>query len=252
MGQAFEQATTGTTVPGLMPDAQTVLIIEDEEGIVDLVRMYLEAAGFRVLAAPDGLAGLALHVRERPALVILDVQLPGMDGWEVCARIRREATTPILMLTVRGFESDRVRGLEGGADDYLTKPFSPRELVSRVRAILRRTTGPRPAPPDRLVIAGLTIVPVARRVEVDGQPIELTAREFDLLLVLSSVPGYVFSREELFRRVLGYQYFANSRAIDVAIASLRKKIERDPANPRYIKTRWTIGYAFEPDGAQPQ
>jgi two-component system response regulator ResD len=229
------------------PEPATVLIIEDEEGIVELVRMYLEEAGFRVLAAHDGVAGLGLHVRERPALVILDVQLPGMDGWEVCARIRREATTPILMLTVRSFESDRVRGLEIGADDYLTKPFSPRELVSRVRAILRRTAVPRPAPPAKLVFPGMAILPGMQRVEVDGRPVDLTAREFDLLLVLASVPGYAFSREELFQRVLGYAYFGNSRAIDMYVATLRKKIERDPANPCYIKTRWTVGYAFDPE-----
>jgi two-component system, OmpR family, response regulator ResD len=248
----MEQAMSAPGATLLAPDTLTVLIIEDEEGIVELVRMYLEEAGFRVLAAQDGPAGLELHLRERPELVILDVQLPGMDGWEVCARIRRKTTTPILMLTVRSFESDRVRGLEGGADDYLTKPFSPRELVSRVRAILRRTTVPRAAPPNRLSFPGLTILPAARRVEVDGQPVELTAREFDLLLILASVPGYAFTREELFRRVLGYEYFGNSRAIDVYIATLRKKIERDPATPRYIKTRWTIGYAFDPDGSEPR
>jgi len=246
----MKPSNEGADTAVLAPEPQTILLIEDEAGIIELVRMYLEEAGFRVLAEPDGAAGLALHVRERPALVILDVLLPGMDGWEVCARIRQEASTPILMLTVRRLEFDRVRGLEGGADDYMTKPFSPRELVSRVRAILRRTAIPRPVPPDQLTFAGLTILPAARRVTLDGRPVDLTAREFDLLLTLASVPGYAFSREELFRRVLGYAYFDNSRAIDVYIGALRKKLERDPANPRYLKTLRGVGYVFDPDLTQ--
>jgi DNA-binding response OmpR family regulator len=245
----MEQIQQYTRSPSVASDMQTVLIIEDEEGIVQLVQMYLEEAGFRVLSASDGPTGLALHLRERPALVILDVQLPGIDGWDVCTRIRQDAATPIIMLTVRHLEHDRIRGLDGGADDYVTKPFSPRELVSRVRAILRRTIVPRQAtPPDRLIFSGLVIVPVARQIEIDGKSVELTAREFDLLLLLASVPGRVFSRDELFQAVLGYEYFGNSRAIDVYINTLRKKIERDPTNPRYIKTRWCVGYAFDPDG----
>jgi len=231
----------------------TILVIEDEAGIVELVQLHLKEAGFRVLAAGDGLTGLGLHARERPDLVVLDLLLPGVDGWEVCQRIHQVATTPVLMLTARRLESDRVRGLDLGADDYLTKPFSPRELVSRVRAILRRTAPLGCAVPaaqrDRLSFPGLTIVPAARRVERDGQPIELTAREFDLLLTLASAPTYAFNREELFTRVLGYAYFGDSRAVDLYIGTLRKKLGDDPAHPRYIKTVWRVGYKFEPDTA---
>jgi two-component system response regulator ResD len=216
------------------------------------VQLHLEEAGFRVLTAGDGLTGLSLHARELPELVVLDLLLPGMDGWEVCRRIRQVAATPLLMLTARRLESDRVRGLDMGADDYLTKPFSPRELVSRVRAILRRTAGsnaqaPPSVPRDRLTFPGLTIIPPARSVERDGfPPIALTAREFDLLLTLASAPGYVFSREELFTRVLGYEYFGDSRAVDLYIGTLRRKLGEDSAQPRYIKTMWRVGYKFDP------
>lgn len=250
-------AVTGAAQPasGETARAATILVIEDEAGIVELVQLHLEEAGFRVLAAGDGLTGLGLHARERPDLVVLDLLLPGVDGLEVCQRIHQVAPTPVLMLTARRLESDRVRGLDLGADDYLTKPFSPRELVSRVRAILRRTTQPsndaQPAQRDVLTFPGLTVVPAARRVERDGQPVELTAREFDLLLTLVSAPTYVFNREELFTRVLGYAYFGDSRAVDLYIGTLRKKLGDDPAHPRYIKTVWRVGYKFEPDGAPP-
>jgi len=238
---------------GEAPTRGTILVIEDEAGIVELVQLHLEEAGFRVLSAGDGLTGLGLHARECPDLVVLDLLLPGVDGWEVCRRIHQLAPTPVLMLTARRLESDRVRGLDLGADDYLTKPFSPRELVSRVRAILRRTarsSGDKPAPQrDRLTFPGMTIVPAARRVERDGQPVELSAREFDLLLTLASAPAYVFSREELFTRVLGYAYFGDSRAVDLYVGTLRKKLGDDPTHPRYIKTVWRVGYKFEPEVA---
>ncbi len=246
-------ATAGAvqSASGEAPRAATILVIEDEAGIAQLVQIHLEEAGFQVLTASDGLTGLGLHARERPDLVVLDLLLPGVDGWEVCQRIHQVAPTPVLMLTARRLESDRVRGLDLGADDYLTKPFSPRELVSRVRAILRRTapaSGDKPAPQrDRLTFPGLTIIPAARRVERDGQPVELTAREFDLLLTLASAPAYVFSREALFTRVLGYAYFGDSRAVDLYVGTLRKKLGDDPAHPRYIKTVWRVGYKFEPE-----
>jgi two-component system, OmpR family, response regulator ResD len=233
--------------------AAVVLVVEDEENIARLVRLYLEEASFLVLAASDGRDGLAAYERERPDLVILDLMLPGMDGWEVCRRIRATSRTPILMLTARETEEDRISGLDLGADDYVTKPFSPRELVSRVRAILRRVAPPEaPAGPAAavsvLAFPGLLVNPDARRVEVDGRRVELTAKEFDLLVAFSGTPDHVFTREELLNTVWGYNYLGDSRTVDVHVATLRKKVERDPANPRFIKTVWRVGYRFDPTG----
>jgi two-component system response regulator ResD len=230
----------------------TVLVIEDEDSITRLVKLYLTQAGFEVLTAADGNTGFALYERSRPDLVVLDLMLPGMSGWEVCRRIRAIGRTPILMLTARQMEDDRVAGLDLGADDYVTKPFSPRELVSRVRAILRRTQPAGPDAPERppnvLVFPALAITVDARRVEVDGRRIDLTAKEFDLLLAFAREPERVFSREELLSRVWGYDYLGDSRTVDVHVGTLRKKVERDPARPAYIKTVWRVGYSFDPAG----
>ena len=230
-----------------------ILLVEDEASIVQLVRLYLERAGARVLVATSGPSGLELHAREQPDLVVLDVMLPGVDGWEVCRRIRASATTPILMLTARRAEDDRVQGLDLGADDYVTKPFSPRELVSRVRAILRRaatTTSTASAEEhERLVFPGLLIVPASHRVEANGLPVELTAKEFDVLLTLARSPDHVFSREALLSRIWGFDYLGDSRTVDVHIGTLRKKVERDPAHPHLIKTIWRVGYKLDPTGA---
>ncbi|HUY78338.1 MAG TPA: response regulator transcription factor, partial [Ktedonobacterales bacterium] len=229
------------------------LIVEDDADIIRLVQLYLEEAGFGVVSAADGLTGLAAYLREQPDVVILDVMLPGMDGREVCKRIRQVARTPILMLTARRMEDDRVQGLEMGADDYITKPFSPRELVSRVRAVLRRATPESvggatttPERPERIIFPGLTILPLAHRVEVAGRPASLTAKEYDLLLTLASAPGHIFSREVLLSRVWGYDYLGDSRTVDVHVGSLRKKVERDPAHPCLIKTIWGVGYSLDP------
>jgi two-component system, OmpR family, response regulator ResD len=230
-----------------------VLVIEDEDSITRLVLLYLSQAGFEVLTAPDGNTGFALYERSRPDLVVLDLMLPGMSGWEVCRRIRAIGHTPILMLTARQMEDDRVAGLDLGADDYVTKPFSPRELVSRVRAILRRTqpSGQEAPerPPNLLTFPGFTITVDARRVEVDGRRVDLTAKEFDLLLAFAREPERVLSREELLSRVWGYDYLGDSRTVDVHVGTLRKKVERDPARPAYIKTVWRVGYSFDPMGA---
>jgi two-component system response regulator ResD len=227
----------------------TILIIEDETSIVDLVRLYVEEAGFTLAVAEDGASGLAANERIAPDLVILDLMLPGIDGYEVCKRIRAQSRTPILMLTARRAEDDRVMGLDLGADDYLTKPFSPRELVSRVRAILRRTSlQANETEPARLEYPGLTIIPAARRVEVDGHAVELTAKEFDVLLTLARAPDQVMARETLLSKVWGFDYLGDSRTVDVHIGTLRKKVERDPAHPRFIKTVWTVGYRFDPSG----
>lgn len=234
--------------------AQKILIIEDEEGIIHLLNLYLKDAGYSVLAARDGADGLALHAREHPDLIILDIMLPAIDGFEVCKRVRSWSQTPILMLTARSEEDDRINGLELGADDYLVKPFSPRELVSRVRAILRRTShaetdGPastHKTGPERslLCFPGLTIDVEARRVEVNGKEVALTPTEFDLLALFAKAPDRVFTRETLMNRVWGYDYLGDGHTIDVHISALRKKIEVDPAQ-RYIKTVWRVGYRFE-------
>jgi len=230
----------------------TALIVEDDADIMRLVRLYLEEAGFRVVTAANGVDALDAHLREQPDIIILDVMLPGLDGREVCKRIRQVARTPIIMLTARRMEEDRVRGLDLGADDYVTKPFSPRELVSRARAVLRRVAPERaddptralPQRPERLRFGALSIQPVARRVELEGRPVELTPKEFDLLLTLASAPAHVFSREALLSRVWGYEYLGDSRTVDVHIGTLRKKIEREPTQ-QYIRTVWGQGYSFE-------
>jgi len=244
----------GGARPGAQPGEDgagaKILVIEDEASIIQLVRLYLEEAGYTVLATRNGVAGLEAHAKARPDLVVLDLMLPGLDGYEVCKRIRAIAATPILMLTARRAEDDRVLGLDLGADDYLTKPFSPRELVSRVRAILRRAAPAAAAEPDRFDYPGLLILPAARRVEVEGRAVDLTAKEFDLLLALARAPDQVFTREALLNKVWGFDYLGDSRTVDVHVGTLRKKVERDPANPRYIKTIWAVGYRFDPSGAR--
>jgi DNA-binding response OmpR family regulator len=228
-----------------------ILIIEDEANIVQLIRLYLEQANFTVISASDGVSGLELHAREHPDLVILDLMLPALDGMEVCRRIRAWAATPILMLTARTGEEDRIAGLELGADDYLVKPFSPREVVSRVKAILRRTAGENVgvksiAPKNDEVrrFDKLTINLPERRVEVNGQRVTLTAKEFDLLAMLTSAQERVFTRETLLNQVWGYTYVGDGRTVDVHIGTLRKKIEAVKDAPHYIKTVWGVGYKF--------
>ncbi len=240
-----------------------ILIIEDEANIVQLIRLYLEQANFTVITASDGVAGLELHAREHPDLVILDLMLPTMDGMEVCRRIRAWASTPILMLTARQGEEDRIAGLELGADDYLVKPFSPREVVSRVKAILRRSgssstpetkevadehpgSGARAGKVDNeaLRFEKLLINMPERRVEVNGHRVTLTVKEFDLLVTLASAPERVFTRESLLNQVWGYSYLGDGRTVDVHIGTLRKKMESVVGAPHYIKTVWGVGYKF--------
>ena len=226
----------------------TILVVEDEENISGLVKYCLEKAAFRVLIADDGAKGLDLYTREHPDLVILDLMLPKVNGHEVLKQLRQWSQVPVLMLTAMRGEDDRIKGLDGGADDYLTKPFSSRELISRVRAILRRA-GPRPAPVgETLHYEGLTIHPTTRRIEVQGKEVELTAKEFLLLLTLASAPDQVMSRDALLSRVWGFEYLGDSRTVDVHVGTLRRKIERDAAHPAYIKTIWRVGYKFDPRG----
>jgi DNA-binding response OmpR family regulator len=243
--------------------AQKILVIEDEEGIIHLINLYLKDAGFTVIVAKDGADGLALHAREHPDLVILDIMLPAIDGFEVCRRIRAWSNTPILMLTARIAEDDRITGLDLGADDYLSKPFNPRELVSRVRAILRRvnnqqnmeasassatSNGMSEGKSSVLRFPGLMIDLLARRVEVNGKEIALTPTEFDLLALLAKSPERVFTREVLMNQVWGYDYLGDGHTIDVHMSALRKKIE-GASGLRHIKTVWRVGYRFE---AKPQ
>jgi two-component system alkaline phosphatase synthesis response regulator PhoP len=223
---------------------ETILVIDDEPKIVKTVRAYLERAGFRVATAGDGKMALTLYRHEKPALVVLDLGLPGMDGLDVARTLRRESNVPIIMLTARVDEADKLIGLELGADDYVSKPFSPRELVARVRAVLRRTGGEREAPAAPIVAGTVSIDMERRQVTVEGQDVELTPTEFDLLTVLARQPGRVFTRAELLDRVQGYSFEGYERTIDAHVKNLRQKIEPDPRQPRYVLTVYGVGYRF--------
>ena len=226
----------------------TVLVVDDEKRIVRLVRDYLEAAGFRVVTAHDGEMALTQFRYERPDLIVLDLNMPGMDGFGVARTVRQEHNTPIIMLTARVEETDRIVGLELGADDYVTKPFSPRELVARVKAVLRRAQNADPtSAPIRT--GGLSIDPDKRSLTLDGKRVNLTTTEFDLLLVLARTPGRVFSRMELLDRIQGVAFEGYERTVDVHIKNLRKKIEPNPRKPRYVLTVYGAGYrlAENPD-----
>jgi len=224
----------------------TVLLVEDDELIVDLVRYGLEQIGYRVLTALDGASGLALARQEQPDIVLLDVLLPVLDGFEVCRALRRESKVPIIMLTARGQEQDKVVGLELGADDYVVKPFGMRELVARIRAQLRRTEmASEPARADQRVrVAAVTLDLDQHLVTKGGQPVELRPREFDLLAVLMSQPGHAFEREALLDAVWGSDWIGDTRTLDVHIRRLRKALEDDPGDPRYISTVRGCGYRF--------
>jgi two-component system, OmpR family, alkaline phosphatase synthesis response regulator PhoP len=222
---------------------ELILVVDDEPKIVRLTRDYLEKDGFRVIAAGDGSTALSLARRERPDLIVLDLMLPGMDGWEVCRALRRETDVPIIMLTARAEESDQVVGLELGADDYITKPFSPRTLLARVRALLRRTQG-KLKPAQVLRSPGLDIDLAAHRVSLDGQPVHLTPNEFKLLAVLAASPGLLLNREQLADALHGSAADSFDRSIDSHIKNLRRKLENDPLHPRFIETVYGVGYRF--------
>lgn len=226
--------------------AKRILVVDDESRLVSLVRGYLEQDGYEVATAGNGRDALLVSRDFGPDLIILDLMMPELDGWEFMRRARREGNTPIILLTARVDESDRVAGLEMGADDYLTKPFSPRELMARVRAVLRRAQPAEPAAGEVLRAGQLELDAdghVARR---DGQPLELTPMEFDLLATLMRSPGRAFSRLELLERTQGYAYDGYERTIDVHIKNLRKKIEMDPARPQLVLTVFGVGYRFNP------
>jgi len=229
---------------------KTILVVDDEPKIVALARDYLEHAGFTVLTAVDGRSAVETIHRRHPDLVVLDLGLPQLDGLDVTREIRRTSSLPIVMLTARDDELDKLLGLELGADDYLTKPFSPRELVARVKAVLRRTesTG---TPSEVLRSGGLTIDVPRHRVEVDGRIVELTPTEFELLLALARQPGRILTRSQLLDAIHGIAYEAYERAIDSHVKNLRRKLEPEPSTPRYVLTVHGVGYrlADERDGA---
>jgi DNA-binding response OmpR family regulator len=222
-----------------------VLVVDDERTIREIVVSYLEREGFKTLEAADGNRARELIERDPPDLVVLDLMLPGTDGLELCRWIRSRSRLPVIMLTARGEESDRIVGLELGADDYVTKPFSPRELAARVRTVLRRAE-PDAAADERLSYDGFVIDSGTREVTRGNEPLRLTAREFDLLWFLASHPRRVFSREHLMRRVWGYSAALDTGTVTVHMRRLREKIEADPSHPRYLETVWGVGYRFTP------
>ncbi|MCS7283687.1 MAG: response regulator transcription factor [Anaerolineae bacterium] len=224
----------------------TILVVDDEPQIVRLVRAYLEEAGFHVVTASDGEQALYVARHERPDLIILDILMPKMDGLEFTRRIRREQNVPIIMLTARVEETDRIVGLELGADDYVTKPFSPRELVARVRAVLRRVQAS-PQVPQVLRVGPIVLDRSTHTVTVNGQPVDLTPTEFTILETLMRAPGRAFRRADLLEAVRGIAFDAYERTVDAHIKNLRRKIEPDPSNPRYILTVWGVGYRLNPE-----
>ena len=229
-----------------MADASTILLVDDEDAVQKLLTYPLERDGFRVVPAHDGEEALERFSEERVDLVVLDLMLPKLDGLEVCKRLRAQSSVPIIMLTARDDEFDKVLGLELGADDYITKPFSIREFRSRVRALLRRVSAPRPGSENGSIIdAGRVRIDLARRtVEVDGSPVQLTYVEFELLRTLASSPGVVFSRQRLLESLWGGSEYREPRTIDVHVRHLREKLEPDPSEPRYLQTVRGAGYRF--------
>ncbi len=224
--------------------ADTILVVDDEQRIIDLARMYLEQDGFQVRSVTNGTSARRMILQDKPSLVVLDLMLPGMDGLEVCRRVREQSDVPIIMLTARSDDIDKIVGLELGADDYLTKPFNPRELVARIKAILRRTdrAGAQAEAPPAITIGNLRIDAQRRRIEVADTVVELRMKEFDLLQHLAQNKGVVFSRERLLNVVWGYDFVGETRTVDVHIAHLRHKLRG--MTPK-IETVWGVGYKLE-------
>lgn len=237
-------------------DKPKILVVDDEDNIRDLLRLYLENEGFAVEQAAEGPSGLRMAQAGTYTAVILDVMLPGMDGLSICRALRAVSPVPIIMLTARGDEADKILGLEYGADDYLTKPFSPRELLARVKAVLRRTGtanaaagapagAATPAAPGVLRFTDFALVQEARELHLGGQVLTLPNKEFDLLWLLASHPRRVFTREQLLQQVWEYDFMGDTRTVDVHVRRLRAKIEPNPEEPRYLVTVWRVGYKFE-------
>ncbi|MEV4310751.1 response regulator transcription factor [Actinocrispum sp. NPDC049592] len=228
-----------------MSEHGRVLVVDDDETVRDVVRRYLELAGHEVTVAGDGELALSLVARAEPDLIVLDLMLPGIDGLEVCRRIRQYSTVPVVMLTALGEEENRIAGLQLGADDYVTKPFSPRELALRVSSVLRRARAVPAAAPARLVEDGdLSVDPSARKATLGGEDLSLTTREFDLLLFLMTNAGTAFSRTDLLEKVWGWD-FGDQSTVTVHVRRLREKIEAVPAKPARIATVWGVGYRYD-------
>jgi len=227
-------------------DSATILVVDDEPSIREVVSLYLRRAGYQVLIADDGQTALQTLEESMPDLVVLDLMLPQIDGLEIMRRLRAQGDTPVIMLTARRDETDRILGLEMGADDYVVKPFSPRELVSRVKAVLRRVYPSAGTEDQAIVFDDLTIDPKTRLVEVDGEARALTAKEFDLLWVLARHPHQVFNRDQLLDLAWGLTEYIDPSTVTVHVRRLREKIERDPSSPQHIQTVWRVGYKFEP------
>ena len=225
--------------------ARKILIVDDETRLVDVLKAYLERDGYRVAAAYNGREALLLARREKPDLILLDLMLPEMDGMEVCRTLRKESEVPIIMLTARSEETDKLIGLELGADDYVTKPFSPREVVARVRAVLRRSLMSPGAGEEAITLGNLVIDQARHEVRRQDEVIAITPTEFELLWALASNRGRVLSRLQLMEKALGDSYEGYERTIDAHIKNLRRKIELDPAHPRYVQTVFGVGYKVE-------
>ncbi len=223
--------------------SQKILVVDDELDIVKVVRAYLEQSGFRVMTASDGQQALVTFRHEQPDLIVLDLNLPKLNGLDVCRAIRRESNVPIIMLTARVEETDRLIGLEIGADDYIVKPFSPREVVARVRTVLRRSA-PLVQQPSLIAVGDLTINPLKHEVQLQDRAIDLTPSEFNLLLTMASQPGRAFSRMDLLDAAQGEAYEGYERSIDVHIKNLRQKLGNEPRDPTYILTVYGVGYKF--------
>lgn len=220
---------------------ELILLVDDERNIIELASMYLRQEGFRLISAEDGLTALEKVKKDQPDFIVLDLMLPELSGWEVCKRVRAQSDVPILMLTARDDDIDKIVGLELGADDYMTKPFNPRELVARVKAILRRIE-PRRTDSSPIRLKNLTIDPARRIVKVDEIPVDLRTKEFDLLLTLIENKGIVLSREKLLEIVWGFDFYGETRTVDVHIAHLRHKLKGSQAT---IETVWSVGYKLE-------
>ena len=226
---------------------KVILVVEDEPSIREVVSLYLKRSGFRVIEAKDWVEAFRVLENSPPDLVILDLMLPNVDGFEITRQLRSKGDTPIIMLTARRSESDRIAGLEMGADDYVVKPFSPQEVVSRVRAVLRRTYSQETIRSEQpLTYGDLTIQPATRVVTYEGNEKKLTAKEFDLLWFLAQNPQHVFSRDQLLEHVWGLSEYIDPSTVTVHIRRLREKIERDSTEPRHILTVWGVGYKFQP------
>jgi DNA-binding response OmpR family regulator len=224
---------------------ERILVVEDEAMVAEVVERYLRRDGHEVRVAHDGYAALDVFERFQPDLIVLDLMLPGIDGMEVCRRVRERSQTPVIMLTARGQEIDKLHGLSIGADDYVTKPFSPRELAARVQAVLRRAHASSNGDGDAIVFDGLRINGRERTVEDGRGPVRLTAREFDLLYYLARRPRQVFTRDQLMDAVWDTEFAGDASTVTVHMRRLRSKIEADPSRPRYLKTVWGVGYKFE-------